>query len=604
MRLPSVEALVAAARRTLIRFPTVIAAGALAALAGSLAVNAAESVDEEFWLRLMGTAALAIPLFVAIDLTSERHRWSTAVRAALWTAGGALLAWFMAAWSHWSEPVAGGRYVQLSATFHLLVAVAPFIGTGAVRGFWQYNKTLFLRALIAALFSAVLYAGLAIALLALDNLFGLDVEPEWYVRLMVTLAFVFNTWLFLGGVPEDLAALEQEEDYPRGLKIFAQYVLVPLVAVYLVILTLYLVKVLVTQQWPSGWIGWLVSSVAAAGIFSLLLVHPIAGREENRWMRTYARGFYVALFPSIVMLWLAIYQRVAQYGITERRYFLAILSLWLAGIAVYYAVTRSRDIRVIPATLCIGALLTYAGPWGAYQVSEASQVGRLEDLLQSHGLLADGRIEPASTGPPYEDGREINAILRYLVGTHGIATISPWFGESLSAADTVSIGPEPAPAAEVEDRVSLLTGLMGVEYVGRWAPTEGGAFTYFANWDRQPLDIAGYDVAVRVRRLTRDSAVVEGELVVRYDSTAAAVELMQAGELLVTLPLRPAVDRAARAAAAATGRGIPPAALRLDAETPEFRVAAYLSSVSGEWVDERIRITNLEVQLFYSRSGR
>jgi hypothetical protein len=97
---------------------------------------------------------------------------------------------------------------------------------------------------------------------------------------------------------------------------------------------------------------------------------------------------------------------------------------------------------------------------------------------------------------------------------------------------------------------------------------------------------------------------VEGELVVRYDSTAAAVELMQAGELLVTLPLRPAVDRAARAAAAATGRGIPPAALRLDAETPEFRVAAYLSSVSGEWVDERIRITNLEVQLFYSRSGR
>jgi hypothetical protein len=601
MRLPSVEVLVAAATRTLFRFPAVLVAGAVAAGAGGIAVD---NANEEFWLRLMGTAALAIPLYVAVDLTCERHRWSTGLRIALWVVGAGLLAWFMAAWFDWSEPVAAGRYVQLSATFHLLVAVAPFIRTGAVHDFWQYNKTLFLRALIAALFSAVLFGGLAVALLALDNLFGLAVQDEWYARLFFLLAFVFNTWLFLGGVPGDLTALEQEEDYPRGLKVFAQYVLVPLVAVYLVILTLYLVKVLVTQQWPSGWIGWLVSSVAAAGIFSLLLVHPIAGHEENRWMRTYARGFYVALFPSIVMLWLAIYQRVAQYGITERRYFLAVLSLWLAGIAIYYAVTRSRDIRIIPASLCLGALLTYAGPWGAYHVSEASQVGRLEDLLQSHALLTNGRIEPESASLPYEDAREINAILRYLVQTHGIAAISAWFGESLSAADTGGAGTDPSPASEAENRVSLLAGLMGIEYVGRWAPTEGGAFNYFANWDRHPLDITGYDVAVRVRGLTRDSAVVADQLVVRYDSLATAIELTRAGEPLMALPLRSAIDRAARAAASATGRGIPPSALRLNAETREFRVAACLSSVSGEWVDERMRITNLEVLILYGRLDR
>ena len=46
---------------------------------------------------------------------------------------------------------------------------------------------------------------------------------------------------------------------------------------------------------------------------------------EHRWVRTYTRGFYVALLPAIVMLWLAIGKRVAQYGITERRYFLIVL---------------------------------------------------------------------------------------------------------------------------------------------------------------------------------------------------------------------------------------------------------------------------------------
>ena len=86
---------------------------------------------------------------------------------------------------------------------------------------------------------------------------------------------------------------------------------------------------------PSGWIGYLVSSVAALGILSLLLVHPIKERKENGWIRTYGRWFYLALVPSIVMLLLAIWQRIAQYGITEKRYFLIVLSLWLAGMRIH-----------------------------------------------------------------------------------------------------------------------------------------------------------------------------------------------------------------------------------------------------------------------------
>ena len=42
---------------------------------------------------------------------------------------------------------------------------------------------------------------------------------------------------------------------------FAQYTLVPLVSMYLVILTLYFGKVVVTWDWPQGWIGYLVSLI-------------------------------------------------------------------------------------------------------------------------------------------------------------------------------------------------------------------------------------------------------------------------------------------------------------------------------------------------------
>lgn len=115
--------------------------------------------------------------------------------------------------------------------------------------------------------------------------------------------------------------------------------------------------------------------------------------------------------PAIVMLWLAIGKRVAQYGVTERRYFMIVLSLWWAGIAIYYTLGRSRNIKVIPATLCLLGLVTFLGPWGAYRVSLASQRGRLDRLVTRYGLHTT--VTPRDI--PFADRKEIAATLRYLL---------------------------------------------------------------------------------------------------------------------------------------------------------------------------------------------
>ena len=256
-----------------------------------------------------------------------------------------------------------------------MVAFLPYARLGESDGFWQqYNRTLFLRFLTAALYSSVLYIEpLGRRCSRSTSYFISRFRAAPTRRLWLWISFVFNTWFFLGGVPEDLPTLEHRREYPRALKVFSQFILIPLVVIYLAILTAYLVRIFITGQWPSGWIGYLVSSVAAVGILSLLLVHPIREAPENRWVGTYTRWFYVAMLPAIGMLLVAIWKRVSQYGVTEDRYFIAILALWLAAIAVLFIVRRGTDIRWIPITLCILAFVTTGGPFGAYGVSSGAR---------------------------------------------------------------------------------------------------------------------------------------------------------------------------------------------------------------------------------------
>ena len=472
MRFPSVEALAGEAIRTFRRFPLPLVFGAV--LAGLLMtlVDAGDATE----LRARGAiaAGLAVPLLIAWDvfcLRGDRAR----LRWILWGGTLAGLGGFFWASLDWGEDHLFTRFFQLLLAAHLLVAFLPFVRTKEENGFWQFNRVLFLRFALATLFAGVLFLGLVVAIASVNVLFDLSIDDLIYPRLWFFMAFVVHPWIFLAGVPHDIDALESDHTYPPFLKVFAQYVLLPLVAVYLLILTAYLVRVLVTQEWPSGWIGWLVSSVSAVGTLALLLVHPVRDQDENRWVHGYARWFWVALMPSIVMLFLAIGQRLAQYGFTENRYFLLVLANWIAIIAVAFAVTRSRYIRWIPVSLCVIALLTFFGPWGAYSVAERSQTNRLRALLAEAGVEDPMLAAGAATGASEEVEREVSAVLRYLFRSRGHAPVVAVLGE-----DAIRDHSEDSPARDAVDAhvmfaeadAEFAAEYLGLRYVSRGGITE------------------------------------------------------------------------------------------------------------------------------------
>ncbi len=609
MRLPSIEQLVRVGRGSAGRFPLILLSAAIAAAAGVLLPD---SSIEDTLAGVLYVATLGIPLALAVDLAAERR--GTSGRT-LWIARLVVVVILVAVYVgrlSWSEPVDLLRYVQLSVAAHLLVAVVPYLSVREWNGFWQYNRSLLLRFLMAAVFSVVLYIGLSIALLAVDNLLGVDVQGETYFRLWSVIAFLFNTWFFISGIPDDLEALDHRTDYPPALKVLGQYILSPLVTVYLLIITAYLGRILITRVWPSGWIGYLVSSVAVAGILSLLLLYPIEEREENRWVRTYARWFYLGLIPANAMLLLAIWKRIQQYAITEPRYFLVILSLWLAGISVFYAFTRSRNIKVIPATLAMLALVTFAGPWSAYAVSRRSQTVRLETLLERNGMLVEGSVRTPSGEVSFDDRREIGAVLRYLAENHGTASIESWFPEGrLAEVDTIAGGTEPTERRHADERAALIAAELGLDYVGSWTPGEGEGFNFSVEWDGPPLRISGYDYVVRDRSALGDTIRAEGSPVsFAYDEERLAIVTLQDGEAMLSLSLTQLIERVLDYAQAhPPNTRIPAELLTVEGEIEGMRIAVSVTSIRGfvegpadpvEGEASAFRLTRLHADYFFS----
>jgi hypothetical protein len=466
LHLPSLDQITAGTRTAAVRFPGPVLASVLATVAAFQWIADRQSGDEPA-IRLLASALLAIPLGVAGTVALERRLGGT-IGARL---GGLLIAalvipLYWLGFPRWTETIQASRFFHLAILIHLLVACLPFLGRREPNAFWQFNRRIFERWLLGAVYAAALFVGLVLALVALDRLFGMDVPDRTYARLWATLALLFHPLFFLAGVPRDLEALEPDDSWPGGLRAFARFVLVPLTTLYLLILTAYFVKVAVTGQWPSGWIGWLVSGAASVGILTLLLSGPPATRHEAPWATLFERWFWPAVLPAAVMLLLAIWKRIDQYGITERRYFLGILALWLLGTAIAFTIRRRLELIFIPVTLAAIAAATFAGPWGAYDSSKRSQFARLEKLLGSVSALSDGKLTKVPEGADADAAGEAANIVRYLVRTHGQRLMLQW----LAARDfTVSDLPPDTTrniGSHAEPIVTAL-GLQGYDTSGR-----------------------------------------------------------------------------------------------------------------------------------------
>ncbi len=310
----------------------------------------------------------------------------------------------------------GFKYVQIAFIAHLFVSLAPFFKITKHENleFWSYNYFLLFRILKSGVYALTFWIGLALAITTVNLLFKTEFSKA-YGYLGVLLTLMFQTWFFIAGIPESFKSLVDNFKYPNELRIFTQFALVPITVVYLIILYAYSFKILIQWSLPSGYIGWLVSSISVLGAFTLLLIHPLRKSAEHRWVNIFWKYYFVLIIPLLGLLFLALSVRIFSYGITESRFVLTICGITLSILSFYFIFKKNENIKWIPFSLMFFSLLTLAGPLDATRLSYNSQFNRFKSLIAKNNITSFENLRKTSA----EDATSLNSIIYYLQNRNG-----------------------------------------------------------------------------------------------------------------------------------------------------------------------------------------
>lgn len=311
----------------------------------------------------------------------------------------------------------------------LFVMISPFLKSGDDWSVWVFNRSLYLSVFLAIIVGVIFGGGISAALFAIKTLFGVDISYKVWGDVWVFASCILGPIYGLTNVPKHFEHDEDIRHIPPGFPFIANWISVPIIFGYFAILYAYFIKIILVGELPNGYLVYLITGFVGAGLATYMLAYPL--RESGRLQ---VRLFYRYLFPALIIPvgfhFIAIWERVSAYGITEQRYVIILSALWFALLAISGAISKGRiPLKVLPFSLCILLAFASIGPWGGVKVAEYSQVNRLERLLSEYDLLTDGEITKASDGLtiPVEDRRNISSIINYLCNSYRYEPLEKWF---------------------------------------------------------------------------------------------------------------------------------------------------------------------------------
>lgn len=222
-------------------------------------------------------------------------------------------------------------------------------------------------------FSIIMLIGLLFIIFSIEELFGIHFNSYIYPRTSIAVMGYFFILIFLSALQDNKNTV-----YTKFLEFLISKVLSPLLSIYLIILYAYLIKILFTKSYPKNIVPYLTLFYGVSGSFFCYSAKLL----EKKYIQTFIIFFYKTLIPLVIMSYFSILPRIMQYNLTENRYFVLIVALWLSILIIADLFFKKKFNNFFVSSFLLLIFICSIGPLSAINLSKLLQKNRLNTLLQ------------------------------------------------------------------------------------------------------------------------------------------------------------------------------------------------------------------------------
>ena len=314
------------------------------------------------------------------------------------------------------------KLIATGIIFFLLFLLVPIIGKKDEEE--KYFQSVVVDKTVTILYSMVLFLGLTAVFLTVDGLSLIKLKEQIYIEIWLFVVFVFAMIFFASKLKKVDENLEEYEIH-KIFRFLIYFIVIPLITIYTGILYIYFGKMLITKSWPQGLVSHLILWYTIFSLFIMIMVTPM--REKDLVAKIFKNYFPFVSVPLLILSIVSISKRISQYGVTELRYFIVLLGIWLIFCMVS-SIFKAR-LSVILISLIAVVYISVFSPINNRRITIMSQNKRLERILIKYGLLKDGKLVKNS-GLNENQKYEITDVLNYILGIRdrkdGVGNLYPF----------------------------------------------------------------------------------------------------------------------------------------------------------------------------------
>jgi hypothetical protein len=273
---------------------------------------------------------------------------------------------------------------------------------------------------------------------------------------------------------------------------------------------------------------------------------------------------------------------------------------------VYFLISKKKKISWIPISLSIVAVLSVFGPWGAFAISEKSQLERLENLLVENNILQNGKIVPVNDTISYKSEVEIASIIRYLDQAHGYKNIQKWFDKDLE-----KLFAEKDSVDGYVYKPEIVLNQMGLQNNFGWRVSDGEDYTQNFNYystREANIEISGYDEMIQINANSYDEFLETKFLYLTSDTLKFTYNTLKDtylinkanGDKIVEFGMNDFVREIKEKTALnsrSNDKSIPANLMYKEIKTENYRFKIFVRSIYGQIKDNKIKVEGFDALL-------